>query len=648
MVGELWRSPDLSMKTSIATVSLSGDLTAKLQAIAAVGYDGFELFEADLTSSSLQPEAVRLLSEQLGLSLFALQPFRDFEGMLDAARGAAMTRAERKFDLMTRLGTDLMLIPSNCSPHATDGVTRAAADLRELGDRAAQRGFRIGYEALAWGRYVRDWTTAWEIVQRADHPNVGLVLDTYHLFVRGNPLSPIRDVPVNKLFIVQLADAPSLDMEVLRHSRHLRNFPGQGDYPITDFLAELLAIGYDGVLSHEIFNDEFRSAPQDQTARDGYRSLVWLEEEMVRRSAATRIALPRLPEPTHWTDAPRPMPTAQLTEFSFLEFAAADETKRCSLMSFLERIGFRRTHRHRSKAVDLFGCGGAWIAVNAEPSTYTAELVSGRNTVVSGFGVVTSDAAASLARANAYKCEEVARDRQPGEMNLPAIRGVGGTLVYLVDAQAPHFTATDFEAVQAVGPGGPAAPDVLVVTIDHIAQAVAADELLSALLFYRTVLGLDLQPSLEFADLNGLVTSRTVVSANGGIRIPLNTATSGATSPERFRSTAQGSGVQHIAFAANDFDAMLAIIDPQLVLPIPANYYDDLVARFDLDEVTLDHLKRHNLLYDRNDDGEYLHLYTQEMNGVFFEFVQRVRYRGFGAPNAPIRLAAQAHNQASQ
>jgi 4-hydroxyphenylpyruvate dioxygenase len=628
------------MKTSIATVSLSGDLAGKVRAIAAAGFDGYELFEADLTSSDLSPEALRELNERLGLILFALQPFRDFEGMLDQARGAAFSRADRKFDLMQRLGTELMLIPSNCSPQSLDGVDRAAGDLRELGDRAAQRGYRIGYEALAWGRHVRDWPVAWEIVTRADHPNVGLVLDSYHLFVRGNPLPSIRDVPVDKIFIVQLSDAPSLDMEVLRHSRHLRNFAGQGDYPITDFLAELLAIGYDGVLSHEIFNDDFRAAPAAQTAIDGYRSMVWLEEQMLQRHGVPTILANRAPQPKKWTNAPRPIPTAEVTGFSFVEFSVNGAPQHDALASFLTSVGFRLTHRHRTKQVELFEFGGAWIAVTIEPATYTSDFAAERGTAVCGIGLTTTDGAALLARATAFHCEEVQRPRHHGEMTLPAIAGVGGALVYLVDESAPHFTVTDFVPIDGV--------EVnlrnVSVHIDHVAQAVAPYELLSAVLFYRAVLGMHRQPTLEFADLSGLVSSRTMLSPNGAVRIPLNTAASSSTSPERFRSQTHGSGVQHIAFAADSLAQVALRIDPALVLPIPANYYDDLAARFELDSDIIAQLTKSNLLYDRSETGEYLHLYTQEIQGLFFEFVQRVNYTGFGAPNAPIRLAAQASN----
>jgi 4-hydroxyphenylpyruvate dioxygenase len=108
------------VKTSIASVSLSGDLLEKVDAIAAAGFDGFELFENDLTFSATRPEELRKRVLDCGLELFALQPFRDFEGLLDARRSAAFDRAEKKFDLMEKLGTDLLLVPSNVSQHGTD------------------------------------------------------------------------------------------------------------------------------------------------------------------------------------------------------------------------------------------------------------------------------------------------------------------------------------------------------------------------------------------------------------------------------------------------------------------------------------------------------------------------------------------------
>src|ERR1700730_4949414 len=124
---------------SIATVSLSGSLDEKLRAIAAAGFDAVEIFENDLLSFNGSPRDVGQL-------------FRDFEGMPEPQRTRNFARADRKFDLMQDLGTDLLLICSNISPVSIGGIDRAAADFRALGGRAAACGLRVGFEALAWGR----------------------------------------------------------------------------------------------------------------------------------------------------------------------------------------------------------------------------------------------------------------------------------------------------------------------------------------------------------------------------------------------------------------------------------------------------------------------------------------------------------------
>src|SRR5215468_4369511 len=275
---------EASMQTAIATVCLSGVLHEKLEAIAAAGFKGVEIFENDLLSFNGTPPDVRRMIESLGLKSITFQPFRDFEGMPGERRNRAFQRAERKFDLMQELDCDLLMICSNVSPESLGGIDRAAADLRELGERAAKRGLRVGFEALAWGRHINDYRDAWEAVRRADHPAVGVVLDTFHILARQTDLGALRAIPGDRIFLVQLADAPLLQMDYLSWSRHFRNFPGQGDLPVLDFMAALTATGYDGALSLEIFNDQFRAGSARSVAVDGHRSLRFLVDQLAART----------------------------------------------------------------------------------------------------------------------------------------------------------------------------------------------------------------------------------------------------------------------------------------------------------------------------------------------------------------------------
>src|SRR6187402_709374 len=236
------------MQTSIATVSLSGGLAEKLEATAAAGFTGVEIFESDLLSFNGTPKDVARMVAQLGLKIVTFQPFRDFEGMPEPQRSRTFARAERKFDLMGELGCDLLMICSNVAPDS-----------------------RVGFEALAWGKHISDYRDSWEVVRRADHPAIGLTLDSFHIFSRKTDLKAIRSIPGDKIVLVQLADAPWLEMDVISWSRHFRCFPGQGDFPLTDFMDAVSATGYRGVVSLEVFNDQFRAGSARTFAIDGQR-----------------------------------------------------------------------------------------------------------------------------------------------------------------------------------------------------------------------------------------------------------------------------------------------------------------------------------------------------------------------------------------
>ena len=198
-----------------------------------------------------------------------------------------------------------------------------------MAERAARRGLRIGYEALAWGRHVNRWAHAWRIVQQADHPALGLIVDSFHTLALGDDPAGIAHVPGDKLFFVQLADAPALTMDVLSLSRHHRTFPGQGALDVAGFLRAVHASGYAGPLSLEVFNDEFRAAPARLTAPDGLRSLALVEAD----AGVT----------------PLPPPPA-VEGFEFLEFAV-DHAASSQLEMTLSGLGFHHRGTHRSKDV---------------------------------------------------------------------------------------------------------------------------------------------------------------------------------------------------------------------------------------------------------------------------------------------------------
>jgi 4-hydroxyphenylpyruvate dioxygenase len=609
-------------KHSIATVSLSGSLDEKLRAIAGAGFDAVEIFENDLLTFNGSPGDVGQLCRDLGLSICAFQPFRDFEGMPEPQRARNLARAQHKFDLMRDLQTDLLLICSNVSPASLGGIDRAAADFHALGELAASCGMRVGFEALAWGRHVNDYRDAWEIVRRADHKAIGIILDSFHALAPAFPVAAISSIPADRIFLVQLADAPKLGLDILSWSRHFRCFPGQGDLPVGAFMEAVAATGYAGPLSLEIFNDQFRSGSAVRTATDGLRSLILLEDQLAQgRSSALGGGLPS---------------KAKSRGVGFVEFAV-DEANGRELSALFGQLGFRKTGSHRSKDVERWSQGNIELVVNCERDGFAHSHYITHGPGVCAIAINVDDAGKTMTRAEALKAHTFYQPVGPGELEIPAIRGVGGSLLYFLEAAGKNWD-TDFETLRS-----DAATDCL-TTVDHISQSMPYDEMLSWLLFYTGILDLQRLPQVEIADPLGLVQSQALINGDQGLRVILNGSSATRTLSARFIYEFFGSGVQHIAFSCADIFATVAQMRARGAdfLKIPDNYYDDIEAKYDLDAATMAALRDNQILYDREGEAEFFQIYTHTFDErFFFEIVQRRNYQGFGAVNAAVRLAAQ-------
>lgn len=619
------------MKTGIATVSISGNLEEKIDAIAAAGFDGIEIFEQDFIADIRTPRAVGDRIRSAGLEVMLFQPFRDFEGLPELLRAKAFDRMERKFDVMQELGCDLVLVCSSTHPKALGGIDRAAADFAEVGERAAARGLRIGYEALAWGAHVNDHRDAWEVVRRADHPNVGLILDSFHTLGRGIDPETIRRIPGDKIFFVQLADAPRIDMDLLYWSRHFRNMPGEGDLAVTDFMRAVMATGYKGPISLEIFNDQFRGGSPDTIAKDGHRSLISLMDDVRRSEPDVVVDLP---------DLPRHVP---VKDTAFIEFAARGEGL-ASLENLLQSLGFRQAAQHVSKNVTLWQQGGIRIVLNAETVGHAANAWNVRGTTVCDIGLSVTSAEDTVQRATALGAKPFSQPLGPGEMPIPAIRGLGGSVLHFIDdGRLAEVWDTEFQ------PAAPTEAGAGLMRIDHIAQTMTYDEMLSWSLFYTSLFEMKKAPMVDVVDPDGLVRSRALATDDGNFRITLNGAETHRTLAGSFLAEGLGATVQHIALATDDiFATAKALRDAGFpVLPLSPNYFDDLAARFDIDPEVMARMRAENILYDADDSGEFFQLYSQPFAGqMFFEVVERRGdYSGYGAPNAPFRIAAQKRFQ---
>ncbi|MDY7068833.1 hypothetical protein PsexTeo8_53540 [Pseudomonas extremaustralis] len=624
------------MQRSIATVSLSGTLPEKLEAIAAAGFDGVEIFENDLLYYDGSPREIRQMCADLGIAITLFQPFRDFEGCRRDRLARNLERAERKFDLMHELGTDLVLVCSNASADCVGDERILLDDLSLLAEHAGRRGMRIGYEALAWGKHVNTWQQVWNLVRQVDHPSLGVLLDSFHtLSLKGDP-SAIAQIPGDKIFFVQMADAPILAMDVLEWSRHFRCFPGQGEFDLAGFLAPIIQSGYTGPLSLEIFNDGFRAAPTRANAADGLRSLLYLEEKTRQRLAEVAPAVPV----DILFETP---PASEYDGIEFLEFAV-DENLAAKLSHWLERLGFVKAGQHRSKSVSLLRQGDINLILNCEPYSFAHNFFEAHGPSLCATAIRVKDSAKALERAVAYKGQPYRGLVGPNELELAAVRAPDGSLIYLVDQNEGGIYATDFnlQPTPAVSGG--------LQRIDHMAMALPADSLDSWVLFYKSLLDFEADDEVVLPDPYGLVKSRALRSRCSSIRLPLNISENRNTAISHALSSYRGSGVHHIAFDCADIFAEVRRAKDAGVplLDIPLNYYDDLAARFDFDDEFLSELAYYNVLYDRDaQGGELFHVYTEPFEGrFFFEIIQRKNgYAGYGAANVAVRLAAMAKSR---
>jgi 4-hydroxyphenylpyruvate dioxygenase len=610
-------------------VSLGGALNEKLYAIAAAHFDAVELFEDDLTFHDGALADVRRLIGDLGLSVCLFQPFFDFEAVPDAQFQRSLDRAERKFDVMAELGAPLMLVSANSSPDAIADQARTAAQLNALAERAAKRGLKLGYEALAWGAHVRSWRDAWTLIQRADHPALGLILDSFHSLVQGEDPAELSALPGEKIFHLQLSDAPRLDLDRRTLGRHFRCFPGLGVLDVAGFAASALRAGYAGPLSLEAFGDDLRSAPPRQSAVEAARSLNFVEEQARRLLGAS---------PAN-ADLFMPPAVPPIEGVAFIEFAANQEASQ-ELGVWLRRLGFAYFGAHRSKPAGLYQQGRLAIVVNWGQDSFAYAYRRLHGVSVCALGVRVDDREGMIARARAYDYKVHEEQIGSGEYRMPAIRAPDGSLFHIVDGA--YDPTLDFVA----SPDGEEAEADL-AAVDHIGRVVPAGQFESWLLFYKALLGLVPDASWDLPDPHGLVHSRALADAGRHVRFPLAFSEGNRTVVAKALSSFAGSGVNQVAFSTDDIFGAVADLRARgaRFLPIPANYYDELRAAGALDGETIDRMAEASILYDSDGaGGAFFHAYTETFHDrFFFELVQRTGgYDQYGAANAPVRMAAQA------
>jgi sugar phosphate isomerase/epimerase len=272
------------------TISLSGALDAKLAAVSAAGFSQVMLSARDIVNDPHGLEAAIRSVRASGLRVTGFQVLRDFEGLSGHLHEYKVDIAKAMLEMCQALGCRLLLACSSTSAHAVQDQGALARDLRKLAMLALPLGIRIAYEALSWGRTTNEYTAAWDVVRRAAAPNLGLCIDSYHIFATKTSLDMLEDVDPDKIYLVQLSDFMWNEVrtteERIATARHFRVFPGEGVHSaqLAELVTRLAALSYVGDYSFEVFNDDYQQLPPDTVAQRAYRSALWLGEEVLRRS----------------------------------------------------------------------------------------------------------------------------------------------------------------------------------------------------------------------------------------------------------------------------------------------------------------------------------------------------------------------------
>lgn len=277
------------------TITLAGSLEAKLSAVKRAGFTQIMLLARDIAGHPDGEDAAVAAVRASGLRVTGFQVLRDFEGLAGNLHEYKIDMAKSMMETAQALGTDLLLVCSSTSAHATGDRAALVADLRKLAMLGVPMNVRIAYEALSWGRHINEYQQSWEVVEQANHANLGLCLDSFHVLAAGSDLEAMQYIDRDKIFLVQLSDfmwhQTKSMQERIDTARHFRVFPGEGVHSteVAAMLRALDEMGYRGDYSFEVFNDDYTQMSAAKVAARARDAVNWLVEQVPRYSLPLRV-----------------------------------------------------------------------------------------------------------------------------------------------------------------------------------------------------------------------------------------------------------------------------------------------------------------------------------------------------------------------
>ena len=322
--------------------------------------------------------------------------------------------------------------------------------------------------------------------------------------------------------------------------------------------------------------------------------------------------------------------------FEFVEYTAPDPA---ALGALFERLGFAAVARHRSKRVTLYRQGDVNFIVNAEPDSFAQAFARVHGPSVCALAFRVKDAAAALRRAVELGARPFQAQVGPMELNIPAIHGIGGSLIYLVDRYGERtIYDVDFQPVPGPVLGAAAAPGgVGLMSIDHLTHNVHRGRMDEWAEFYERFFNFR---EVRYFDIEGQVTgvkSKAMTSPCGMIRIPINEeGNDRAGQIQEYLDAYHGEGIQHIAMGSGDLYATVDAMREKGInlLDTIDTYYELVDRRIPGHGEPLDQLRKRKILIDGKPGELLLQIFSENQLGpIFFEFIQRKGDQGFGEGN---------------
>jgi 4-hydroxyphenylpyruvate dioxygenase len=317
--------------------------------------------------------------------------------------------------------------------------------------------------------------------------------------------------------------------------------------------------------------------------------------------------------------------------FEFVEYTAPDPEQ---LRRLFERMGFPVVARHRSKNVTLHKQGDVNFVINAEPGSFGQRFAQQHGPSACAMAFRVKDAASAFKRAVELGAKPVATPVGPMELNIPAIEGIGGSLVYLVDRYGDR-TIYDVDFVPVAATGDLRATGL--TCIDHLTHNVHRGNMSKWAGFYEKLFNFR---EIRYFDIEGKKTglfSKAMTSPCGRIRIPINESQDDKSQIEEYLREYHGEGIQHIALATEDIYGTVDALRANGVQfqDTPDTYYEKVDERVHGHQEQLSELERRRILIDGSDrDGILLQIFTTNVIGpIFFEIIQRKGNEGFGEGN---------------